>query len=654
MKKIFLLILGLIISLSKVFADPVVELAAPRIKAPIIQADDMTIPHVKSIYDKPEKVTKKTPSKTAAKGKHKVANAHKKYIHKKPVIVKVDYEKISKMIEYGYYDYADNTLAAAIKRKPSDIRTLALSIVSQAKQAQLDTAQAKLDSLLKKYPNNSDLHYAQGIVDYQRTASSNMYYRNNSDKLINDSMAEFQKAIKLDKNNARAYNAAGVIALRQGSTNDAKNYFKLAIAKDNTYSMAIDNSGTLDFADGKTKIAEAKFAGALKYNPQNPTAMYHLAQVAVQNRDYNKALKYLNKAAALNPTSPAIFNLQGKIYEIQGNEAAAINALKQSISIKPEFSASYLDLADIYDNRGDSDFAIEQLKTAINVNPANYDARIKLADISLGTGKFKQAIKAYGELVGVDSYNDAALKGLANAYYGQAQIATKKAYLGSSKDLQNAIKYINKAIEANPQDLELHLAKLKLTKLADQHDETLLELNKITQSTANDLISNVVKGEAYLTLSDYDNAQKYFNIAIGLSKGTDDDLYMADIFTYQKQLNCAETVLNRVLQLDQNNQQAINNLNHINKCKKIADNYYNAAVKFISERNNPAAVDYLNRSLEINPINAQAHLKLAQLLEKQKDYEGALVNYKAYLSLNPYGYDSKSIQKKIKQLDDKL
>ena len=99
--------------------------------------------------------------------------------------------------------------------------------------------------------------------------------------------------------------------------------------------MAIDNLGTMDLVDGKFSDAEKKFKLALTYNTQNTTAMYHLAQISMQKSDYATALTYLNNALALNSNSPAIYNLMGKAYFAQGNDAAAINAFKDSISVKP-------------------------------------------------------------------------------------------------------------------------------------------------------------------------------------------------------------------------------------------------------------------------------------------------------------------------------
>lgn len=644
MKKILVLALLILGTFNVVFAEPIVELAAPRFINPNFMPEDTLD-------------TRPGAPRTKAATSSKIAKKHasgKRKVHKKRVVVKADYKKISKLIEYGYYDYADGLLNSALARNSKDIKAEALLTISYAKQNKLDVAQKKIDFLSKKYPNNSDLHYAQGVINYQRINSSNMAYRGNSQELIDKALSEFKKAIVLDKSNAKAYNAAGVISIVNGDLAGAKKYFTQAIKIDDAYSMAIDNLGTIDFAQKKYSDAEKKFKDALECNSKNTTAMYHLAQVAMTKKDSVGALTYLNNALFLNPNSPAIYNLMGKAYYAQGNDAAAINAFKKSIAIRPEFTASYIDLSDIYEKRGDNEFAIEQLKTVLSVNPDLNNAKLRLADISLVSGNFSQSISYYSQLIGVPKFNDNALKGLANAYYAQAQSLSSKGVLASTHDLSKALDSINKAISANNQDLELHLAKLKLSAITNQPEQTEVALNKIISSPANDLESLIVKGEAYLSINDYKNAQNSFSSAVELSSSPEKNSYLTDILLYHGQYDLASRVIDKTLKSDPKNPEALNNLEYIRKNKKCAENYYSSAQKFLSTRNYSMAIEYLSRTLAINPNNADAHLQLGTLYERQKDCESAIAQYKAYLSLEPNAGNAKALEKRIQRLGNKL
>lgn len=649
MKKYFILLTAIVFgAFNLCYAEPIIELSAPRIM-PKVVSDDST-PTLRPKQTTSQKKNVKNSAKNKSKSGKNSIRRRRVRINR---VIPVNYNKISRMVEYGYYDDADKILTAAIKKNPKDIEAQSLYVISLAKQYKLDPAQAQLNTLLKKAPNNSNLHYAQGIVYYNRRASSNMVYRGNSDKLLSDSLNEFKKAVKLDKNNAEAYNAAGVASLSLNQSDNAQAFFKKALSVDKTYATSIDNLGTLDFIAGKFDDAQKKYLQALTYNSQDTSAMYHLAQVAIKNKDYPKALEYLNDALAIDPNSPAIYNLMGKVYRIQGNEAAAVNSFKKSLSVKPEFTRSYLDLANIYTKRGDRELAVAQLRTAVSIDPSLYDAKLRMADILLSNSDYGQAAKIYSELVDVNDFNKPALKGLADSYYALAQTSSSKALSGSNKNLFKALDYVNSAIAADNKSLDLHLAKLKLSELTNQQDTTPAVAQGVVKEPASDLMGNVIKGEAYLSLYNYNDADKTFDAAADMSKTTEDDLSLIELFVYHKQYSCAEKVILKILAKDAQNQQALSYADYIQKCKKYANNNYQNAQYYVKKKNLNSAVDNLSRSLNVNPNNAQAQLQLAQLYEKQKKYEDAKVHYQAYVGLSPAA-ETKNISKKIKKLNTDL
>lgn len=598
----------------------------------------------------PESPKEKSAKALAAKVQY---NKYRKVRKAAPKKIVINYPEIDKMIEESNFGSAQSAINTAIKQNPKDVRAQALNTVSLAKQNKLDAAQSQVSKLLKTYPNNSDLYFAQGVINYKKTTSSNMAYISTTQKLLLDAQKDFNKAIALDKTNAKAYNAAGVVALNLGQNATAKDLFKKAVAADKTSSTAIDNLGTMDFMDSKFDDAQKKFAKALALNNQNSTAMYHLAQIATVKNNFSQAINYLNKALAINPNSPSINNLIGEVYQNQGNEAAAINAFKKAITLKPEFAQAYLNLAEIYEKRGDSEFALEQLKTILSVNPDFNDAKLKIADLSLSSGKYDQAIQSYSSLVGIKDYNDSALKGLANAYYAKAQSSSTQSLIGSNKDLFNALDYVNKAIIIDNSDLELHLAKLKLAKLTNQPKLSESALNEIVKSQDAGLVSTITKGEAYLALNQYAQAKQSFDKATTLTKDVQEDLYLSEVLVYNRQYDSAKIVIQNILKKDSKNQQALSSLDYIQKSEKQSDNYFKAAQYCAKTRNPNSAMDYLSRSLALNPNNADAYLLLAQLSEKQKNYKAAVYNYKAYLGLAIKASNRTSIEKKIIHLEKK-
>ena len=77
---------------------------------------------------------------------------------------------------------------------------------------------------------------------------------------------------------------------------DAKQLFETAIKINPNFANAYDNLGNLELINGNLGEAEKYLMQSLKCNSHNPTAMYHLGQVAARQKDYNKALKDIETA----------------------------------------------------------------------------------------------------------------------------------------------------------------------------------------------------------------------------------------------------------------------------------------------------------------------------------------------------------------------
>ena len=259
-----------------------------------------------------------------------------------------NYQQVDKLLEYDNFAQADRILNNMILANPNDVTAKSLYAVSLAKQGKFDMAQSQLNALMSKYPNNANLHFAQGIVNIRRQASSDMEYRNQSEDLIKNSIKEFNTALKLNPKYYPAYNALGVIALNTGNLDKANEFFNKALEIEPTYATAIDNLGSIDYLNGNYDDARKKFLKAITINPNSSTAFFHLAQVYDKKSLYSKGLDALDHSLRLKPNSSVAYNLRGEILKKQGNENAAIEAFKKSIAVKPENTKPYMNLATIY------------------------------------------------------------------------------------------------------------------------------------------------------------------------------------------------------------------------------------------------------------------------------------------------------------------
>ena len=413
------------------------------------------------------------------------------------------------------------------------------------------------------------------------------------------------------------------------------------------FAPAYDNLGTLAMMDNKLEDAEKYFQQSLKYNSHNPTSMYHMAQVEAKRKKYSEALTWINHSIHINPNSSPALNLQGELYLRQGNQAAAINSFKKAVAVKPENSRPYINLAGVYERRADSEFAMEQLKTAIVINPNYKDGIYRVANMSLDTKKYDQALEYYSKLLGDETYNDDAIIGLANTYYEMAKDTADSRDYTTNKDVYLAYDYVNEAIQRTPNDLKLHLAKIKLGKITHQMELTTENLNYIIQSASNSLMDTVIKGEAYLSMGRERDAVYTFENAINFANTVDDELYLSEILVQHKQFRTARKALEKVLMTDSTNRIARNGIHYIDLCEMKSNEFFEIALRQYKEGNYASAIEYCNRAIDFYH-NAPSIAKLkAQSYEAEGNYQGAVKYYTQYLAMAPNASDKAAVEQRI-------
>lgn len=555
---------------------------------------------------------------------------------------------INLLLEKNEYTAVDKLLLNV----GNNVQYKVLSAISLTMQDKLDAAQDVLDSIKPSALDVADYYYAQGALYLKRIDTSDMRFRNKNDELIQLAINQLEYSLKINPKNAKVYNALGVAQLKKDELYKAEQNFKKAVELAPKYSTALDNLGTIYYITNDLNKAESYFKKAQVTNPSSSTVYYHLAQVSLKKEDLNKALYYANKSLALKNDSTYAYNLLGEIYSKQGNQAAAITAFQKSIFRMPENTTPYINLAKIYESRGDVDFAIEELKTCDSIKGDNDSVKLSLADLLLSSGQYDDAIKYYSSVS--DKYKTESVEGIAAAYYALATESVNKSMFRSEKRLVDSLAYINQAIQQNPNNLELYVTKSKLVKLMNSPVESKEVLIKIVSAPNRTIADLLTKGEAYLALGQYRDARNIFAQAVSLDKSLENNLYLAEYFTYNKQYKQASDVLKLVFEKDSANQDGINNVAYIKKMLDKAELNYKHSVYFKKDKDKFFQKVYLDKTLKADPNHIEANLALAKLLKKEKDIYGANRCYKVVLGASDNEKQIKKVAKKSRSLDKKI
>lgn len=541
------------------------------------------------------------------------------------------------LMQTGKYAQADTAYTAALKKNPNNQAVRAALSVAQAELFKLDAAEKNANLILSKNPNNPAAHLALGVVARNRTASHDMHYKLQRDELLAKSAAELERAVALDSNFVEGYNQLGVTYRLQGRYDEAQKSFDKALELDPNFAEAMVNTGVMKAERGDLAGAKATYQQAIKLNSKNFMAHYRLGEAYVAEGNYHEGLTHMNNALYLDKGNATIMSKMAEAYNAQGNSGASVAFYRKAIQANPAYMPAYVGLSNIFDGRGDGEAAMTELRSALNMNPNNNGVRNQLGRLALAVDKPDQAMQYYRESMRINPNDAEAIQGLSQALTVVAQrSAVTTQALGQSSDITQAEEAINEALQINPNDMRLHLAALRIAQLSGKPSASQEELERIVnQPTSNDT-SEMIKGEAYLSLGRYAEADQVFNGLISRA-GNDSTkvLLIGDTLKANGDLDKAQDAYELVLSREPNNLKAQRGIQRIETAREDSHRDLRLAKSLNNFLQKTSSVDFYEDALSKNPRQADARLALAKLYERQNEYAKAATSYQFYLGLVP-------------------
>jgi tetratricopeptide (TPR) repeat protein len=236
----------------------------------------------------------------------------------------------------------------------------------------MDQAEAFFQLAMQDDPSASEAHYGLGSVYLQQQKSA-------------EAKNSFERAIQLHPNYPgtlpRAWNNLGILAAREGHTEEAIRNFQQALKIDSSYSVALGNLGNAYRQAKQWENAKSTFQRALVLNPQDPEANYGLGMVFAQLNDTDHAYEFLQNALAARPVYPEALNNLGVLYLRTRRPGDAERTFQESIRVAPSFDQAYLNLARLYAIEGDPQKARAILLELLRQHPGHPQAEKELSQL---------------------------------------------------------------------------------------------------------------------------------------------------------------------------------------------------------------------------------------------------------------------------------
>jgi tetratricopeptide (TPR) repeat protein len=314
----------------------------------------------------------------------------------------------------------DLTLWSNVSEKypQSDDARIAMDL-AHIRSEDLDTAESKIQTILKMNPRDSHALTNLGVISYRRLEldkALDYLLRAKDvdpfDRTVNVYLAKIYKdkgnmpstakqlllLIALSPNNIPAYQDLVEVYAKMGEMEKVYNMMVRTIEKDPNNPGAHRALGLIHMYSGRLGQAQAAFEKALSAAPYNQDVILDLGYTYAKQGMFDQAGEMFKRVISLSPDDPEASQALANVYQRQGRPDEALAIYQSVLDKNPEQFNSYTNLGLLYFSKRDTVSAIDALGKALILNPNDYAARFNLARVYESQGKKELARK---ELQGV-------------------------------------------------------------------------------------------------------------------------------------------------------------------------------------------------------------------------------------------------------------
>jgi len=228
--------------------------------------------------------------------------------------------------------------------------------VEYAEQGQLDEAIAEYQEAIKLEPDNADAHRNLGTAYGEQGEWE-------------EAAAAYEQAIELAPDSGEAYGDLVGVYTYLERLPEAVAAGEKAIELAPDYATAHNNLGFAYSEQGKVDEAIAEYEEAIRLDPTDPTPHYNLGLLYRRQDQLDEAVAEYQEAIRLDPNRTDAHNNLGIAYYEQGKFDEAIAEWEKTIQINPDHANAHKNLGIAYADQGRVEEAIAELETYLQLWP---------------------------------------------------------------------------------------------------------------------------------------------------------------------------------------------------------------------------------------------------------------------------------------------
>lgn len=434
-----------------------------------------------------------------------------------------------------------------------------------------DKAENILRASIKNMPNDNKRYLA--LVQHVKKSHG-------GEKAIN----ELRKIINKNKNEGEFVLALGELLTIVGDKEEALEVYSKAVAEFSDESTGVRARVAL----AAIKISEKDYAGAeaiiedaIKISPNNPRVNLLNSQLALNNKNAEKAIISLRLVMKETPENMNVYFLLAKAYELENNKEQIINTLNAAFENNKMNPAGLLILAkyylsadmnkaekviDTYNVIKPHDYEGLSIKSAILNKKQSYDEGYKIANhlIDLFPSKPNGYLQSTAFLRAHDKNNKAISvleAGFTKVADNQKILMLLTSLQVSQKQFGAAQKRIETGLQSAPDDAHLLMLDAKITLAKGDYKKAISKFETITIEHANIEDSYLLLAQLYL--NDKDKKREKVVLLRGeknLPASVKIPLRLAAFYQREKEYNSAINIYRDLSKLYPENLIVVNNL----------------------------------------------------------------------------------------------
>jgi putative PEP-CTERM system TPR-repeat lipoprotein len=432
----------------------------------------------------------------------------------------------------GNTDAALAQLNKVIKEHPSYLSARLLKAEVLLSQGEIELAEVDIDYILDKAPNEPQTNYLK-VLTSKKNESAEQVESSLSNILV--TLNALPEGIR--KENPQYLYLAGYILYRQNNLTDAAKFFNQYIDRVNDY-RAIVMLAQIAINQKEYQNAKKILIKANSNFPKNEVIINLLAQSFMGLKQYKDAQRYYVKSLEINPHNPEVVLQFSKSFTALGNDSKALELLYKVEYIFPNMIPTLLAINTSLNNLKKFKQASTFSEKLISITPNNAYYQFLHGKNLLANRQFSEAEASFNQAIilapdyvgakvaltefqiikGDTAQAKADLEGLLAEYPKNINIMSTLAYLHFSLDeYNNSVLWLERVLAEDKDNIKALIALEGVYRKTNQLDKIQIKLENALEKTASAKLHELLGG-IYLTQRKHSKAIKEYQYFVELSE----------------------------------------------------------------------------------------------------------------------------------------